>query len=272
MPFRTLLIFCVLLFSKAMAQVDSVAVVPVPDSTQHEQEVIVLKDPGYRLNGAYLRSFWPSLKYTVSRPAHWQRHDWIKFSAVTAGVGTLLAADWEIRNIVQHNKGHAGDKVASTLEPFGNSYGVYLMPAMYLAGVIAKQPKLESAGLMGVKSLAISTLVYTATKKLVRRNRPDVAASSFDYAAPFTKAGYTSSPSGHSNTIFTVATALALEFKDVKWVPPVVYTIAGATAISRIYHNRHWSSDVLFGSLLGHFVTKAVWKSSQKKVVEYRVF
>lgn len=251
-------------------QVDTLA--PAGQYRSGQADTLAPEPQYYRLNARYLKSFWPSLTYTVSRPANWEKKDWVRFSVATASIGALMAADWEIRHIVQHNRGGIGEKIANTAEPFGNTYGVYIFPAMYVAGLITKQPKFESAGLTGVKALAISTVIYTASKKLIRRARPDATNSAFDYALPFAKQGYTSSPSGHSNTIFTVATALALEFRDTKWVPPLVYTIAGVTAISRIYHNRHWASDVVMGSLLGHFVTKAVWQSSQKKKAEYRTF
>jgi membrane-associated phospholipid phosphatase len=62
-----------------------------------------------------------------------------------------------------------------------------------------------------------------------------------------------------------VATALALEYRETKWVPVVAYTIATLTALSRVYQNRHWTSDIVLGSALGHFVTKAVWKNNNKK-------
>src|SRR5690606_32951940 len=143
-------------------------------------------------NKAYIKSFIPALTYTVSRPGHWNREDWTRFSLLAAGTGAILLADWEIRDIAQRNKSNVGESLARAVEPFGNTYGLYLFPVMYVAGVVARQPKIESAGLTGAKSLAISTIVYTASKKLIRRNRPDAAQSSWDYALPFTKAGYTS--------------------------------------------------------------------------------
>ncbi|WEK36312.1 MAG: phosphatase PAP2 family protein [Candidatus Pseudobacter hemicellulosilyticus] len=218
----------------------------------------------YKLNLDYVKSFWPSLKYTVSRPAHWNKKDWTKFSVAMVGVGGLMLADWEIRHVMQANQHSIPGEVAKVIEPFGNFYGVYIFPTMYLAGALTKNSKFETAGLVGAKSLAISTLIYTTSKTIIRRKRPDEATSSWDYAPPFSGNRYTSSPSGHSNTIFSVATALAMEFRDTKWVPPVAYALATATAASRIYQNRHWASDVLLGSLIGHFVTRAVWISSHK--------
>lgn len=247
------------------AQTDSSAthITVLADSSAYAQPADTVAY--YKLNKDYLKSFIPALTYTLSRPAHWNKKDWTRFSLLAAGTGAMLLADWEIRNIAQHNKSNVAESFARTVEPFGNTYGLYLFPAMYVVGAITRQPKIESAGLTGAKALAISTAIYTVSKKLIRRNRPDAAMSSWDYAAPFAKQRYTSSPSGHSNTIFTAATMLALEFKDQKWVAPLAYTIATATAVSRIYHNRHWASDVVLGSLMGHFVTKAVWKASQKK-------
>jgi membrane-associated phospholipid phosphatase len=225
----------------------------------------------YRLNRTYLKSALNDLRYVAERPVHWQRNDWKKFSAAAVVTAGIMASDWEVRKVFQANQNNFTGSVARVVEPFGNVYGLYIFPAIYVAGVVTKQRKVESIGLQGAKSLAISTAVYTVTKKIIRRRRPDAATSQFDYALPFTRRGYTSSPSGHSNTIFTVATALALEFKDVKWVPPALYAIATATALSRVYQNRHWASDILMGSLLGHFVTKAVWRNSQPKTRKAKV-
>jgi membrane-associated phospholipid phosphatase len=219
----------------------------------------------YRLNGSYLKSVVQDLVYVVKRPVHWQQKDWQKFSTIAIASAGIFAADWEIRKLVRANQNNTTTNIARIVEPFGNTYGLYLFPAIYVAGVLTKQRRVESLGLTGAKSLAISTVIYTLSKQIVRRKRPDATDSHFNYVLPFTGKGYTSSPSGHSNTIFTVATVLAMEYSQTKWVPPLAYGIATATALSRVYDNRHWASDIVFGSLLGHFVTKAVMKHNQGK-------
>jgi membrane-associated phospholipid phosphatase len=218
-----------------------------------------------RLNGSYLESAVHDLVYVVERPLHWQGKDWKKFSSIALVSASIFAADWEIKSVVRANQNRATTSIARVVEPFGNTYGLYLFPAIYAAGALLKQRRVESLGLTGAKSLAISTVIYSLSKQIVRRKRPDATNSSLNYVLPFTGKDYTSSPSGHSNTIFTVATVLAMEYSEVKWVPPVVYGLATATALSRVYDNRHWASDIVFGSLLGHFVTKAVLKHNQAK-------
>ena len=242
----------------ARTQKDTAQFIYVKDTTYPTRKL-------YRLNKSYVIGYWTDLKHVVSRPAHWKGNDWGKFAIFLGVMGATMAADWEVRHIVQANTGSIASETAKVVEPFGNFYGVYLFPVMYVAGLATKDKRMQSVALGGVKSLAISTLIYTTSKLLIRRGRPDKSQSSWDYGWPFTHASYTSSPSGHSNTIFTVATALALEYRETKWVPIVAYTIAGLTATSRIYQNRHWASDVVLGSALGHFVTKAVWKNNNKK-------
>ncbi|MFT4094878.1 MAG: phosphatase PAP2 family protein [Niabella sp.] len=218
-----------------------------------------------KFNKHFIIGGWQDLKYTVSRPAHWQQKDWLKFSAIMGSVGTLMIFDKKIKSIALHNQNHFTNSVATTVEPMGNFYGMYLFPAIYATGLITQNDKIQDFGLNGGKALVISTVIYTVSKKFIRRRRPDATETQFDYALPFSKRKYTSSPSGHTNTIFTVATAFAEQFHDKKWVAPVAYSIASLTAISRIYHNRHWSSDVLLGAALGHFATKAVYRSAYQR-------
>lgn len=243
---------------------DSNAITRPPDS--------ITAPVSYKLNKAYLLSYFTDLGHVVTRPLHWKGRDWRRFSVFSAVTAGALSADWEIRRITQLNHSQFATETAKIVEPFGNRYGVFLFPAMYVAGLATNSDRIQSVALGGTKSLAISTLIYATTKTLIRRNRPDRAGSSFDFAPPFQRKSFTSSPSGHSNTIFTVATALALEFKDTKWVPIVAYSIATLTSISRVYENRHWASDVIVGAALGHFITKAVWNNNNRKTAVRQVW
>lgn len=198
-------------------------------------------------------------------PLRWQKKDWLKFSAFAGGVGGIMLLDQEIKSIFQHNQNNFTSSTARGVEPVGNIYGLFVFPAIYVTGLAIKNPHVESIGLRGGKAMAISSIICFAGKNLIRRQRPDGAATPFNYALPFSKTKYASFPSAHSSIAFTLATALVMEFPDKKWLGPVAYSIASLTALSRVYDNRHWASDVLVGAALGHFVTKAVYSKSQKK-------
>ncbi len=216
----------------------------------------------YRINGAYLGSIWQDLKYTVARPTHWERKNWWQFGGVVAGTGLLIGADYSVKQFFIHNQTATSTHITNQIEPWGNAYAPYLVGAAYLTGVVLHDRKLESGSLMAAKSLLISTALYTAIKSVVRRGRPTYFDDNLNFKPPFSSDKYhTSFPSGHSNTVITVATAIAeLYGREHPWVPWVAYSVAGFTGATRLYQNRHWSSDVLVGMALGHFVTKSVFR------------
>ncbi|MDP4148430.1 MAG: phosphatase PAP2 family protein [Bacteroidota bacterium] len=72
-----------------------------------------------------------------------------------------------------------------------------------------------------------------------------------------THIGFSSFPSGHSTSVFTLATMLALFEKNKRW--NVCYLLAAvAVGYSRIYLGQHFLGDVLMGSLLGTLLSVLV--------------
>jgi membrane-associated phospholipid phosphatase len=262
---RTLTLCGVLLIElNASAQTDTTHI-DYTDSTKTRQETVLTAADTtirYRINGAYLGSIWSDLKYTVSRPAHWQKKDFVKLGVVLGTAGGLLAVDYEVKQLFLRNHTNFWNSVTGQIEPFGNAYSPYLVGGMYVAGVITHNRKLEHTSLITAKSLLISTLIYTFTKSVVRRGRPTYYDDPLVFNAPFSMDKYhTSFPSGHMLTVTSVATALAEAYgEEHPWVPWVTYSIAILTGTTRLYQERHWGSDVWLGASLGYFVTKGIFK------------
>ncbi len=221
----------------------------------------------YQLNGTFLKSIFSDAAYVVSRPAHWQGKDFRNLGIVLGTTGALLLADKEIKDIFQHNQHRFPGKVATIVEPFGNRYSPYIMAGMFVVGAAIQDRELKNAALLTFKSYAISTSLYLLSKSMIRRNRPAYTDNNFDFKAPFSSdPKHTSFPSGHTLTVTTLATAVSEAFgKDHPWVPWAAYSIAGLTGLSRVYHNRHWSSDVWIGAALGYFITRSVFKNNRVK-------
>jgi membrane-associated phospholipid phosphatase len=100
------------------------------------------------------------------------------------------------------------------------------------------------------KYLAISELItgfiVLNLKRVTDVGRPSLEVHSF--------------PSGHSAQSFVGATVLYKELKDFN--KPIAfsgYLFSTATAALRVTNNKHWVSDVLFGSGLGIIVTNLVY-------------
>ncbi len=248
-----ILIFCFLLNYTTQAQyTDSNAVV-------QESERLYT----YDLNLHYLKTYPSTAWYTLSSPARWQQSDWIRAGVVLSTIGATMLLDDEIRSWVQRNRTKTVNDIFNTVEPFGNRYSPYMLLGLYGASKLIRDERLQHTTLLATRSLIVSTAHYVSIKAFTRRLRPDVAHNQFTFAAPFT-VDYTSFPSGHTNTVFSIATIYALEYRDKKWAPWVAYGLASLTGASRIVQNRHWTSDVLTGALIGHFAAKAQYAWEQR--------
>ena len=227
-----------------------------------EDSVVAL----YRINGRYLRSYWHSFKSVITAPSRWDGNDWKELGIVVGTAGAMFAGlDKPVGNFFQNNTSNFWDGVEDVFYPLGNRVPPLLLTGMYVGSIVFHDRKLEHNTLVIAKSLAISTIFYTATKAVIRRERPYRTENSHNFTTPFRKNDYTSFPSGHANTAFSVATGFAMQYKHIKWVPWVAYSVAGLTSLSRVYQYRHWASDIIIGAAIGHYVTKTVIRAENKK-------
>jgi membrane-associated phospholipid phosphatase len=64
-------------------------------------------------------------------------------------------------------------------------------------------------------------------------------------------------PSGHTTEAFAVASVISEHYDD-EWVKAVSYGTASMVGFARVYHNAHFTSDVLAGALIGMYTGKSV--------------
>jgi membrane-associated phospholipid phosphatase len=113
----------------------------------------------------------------------------------------------------------------------------------------------------------VSALFAQVLKNLFSMPRPKEFFAPGQYAYfinGVTHAGFSSFPSGHSTSVFALATLLALFEKNKKW--NTLYLL-GAVAVgySRIYLGQHFLGDVLVGSFIGVSLAVLVhWLFSKK--------
>jgi membrane-associated phospholipid phosphatase len=170
-----------------------------------------------------------------------------------AGVGLLAAStllDRDVHALVPEGGGDRYDRTLRTLNALGNPK--YLAPAIggsWLLGRLAGEPGLaRSAVHVGVALLAAG-VANGGLKYSVGRERP--AGGDPDEFHPFSPSNaWQSFPSGHAVVAFSMATALAGEAHSVP-VTLAGYTAASLVAWSRIYKDKHWTSDVVGGALVG---------------------
>jgi membrane-associated phospholipid phosphatase len=224
---------------------------------------------------AYALSYWTDTKSVFTNPFHWKTGQIVAAAAVTAGTLGLIAwGDKPIQQFFYRNESSFISKSSYYFfSPLGS--GLISVPTLgifYACGVIWKNKKAKETGLKGLEAYVITVVFTSAIKQVAHRHRPyqDVPPDPhawdgpFSWGGPYGTFGYNSFPSGHSSSIFAVATLIGLEYWDTKWVPIVSFGLAGFTALYRLAVNDHWASDVLFGSALGFAIGSMVFFNANK--------
>ena len=221
-----------------------------------------------KLDKSYIKSYFTDGWDLLKSPLRWRGRQWATAAAVSGLTILAYSQDDVIMEAFQRNRTEGLDNTAKYFfDPVGKA-GVLISVAggIYLYGAIAKKPRAVRAGLTGVKAIALTAVFTYAFKFTAQRHRPtaDEPPDPRIWEGPFAGYSHHSFPSGHSSLIFAMAAVLSSEYKDKLWVALTSYSIAGLTAISRVYENKHWASDVIFGSALGFFIGKFVHKSTVK--------
>jgi membrane-associated phospholipid phosphatase len=211
-----------------------------------------------RLNKAYFKKYWTDTKSIATAPARWQQRDWIKFGILVSGTASLTLADQSVADFFQSHQTKTESYISrNILEHFGAEHSFIVMSGMITYGILAKKERSISTALLALESFALASLVTRIPKTLAGRERPDNWQGYGPYAfnGPFHG---TSFPSGHTTASFAVASVLATQYRDSKWIPVAAYSVATLAGLSRIYDNRHWLTDVIGGAVVGTLVGNLV--------------
>lgn len=131
-----------------------------------------------------------------------------------------------------------------------------VMGTLYGLGHLIGEPRLTDGVLHTAEALATVGVVNGMIKLGIGRGRPDHVGHDSDEFRPLSFAdGWQSFPSGHTVVAFALATAVSEEVEN-RWVGGLAYGTAALVGWSRIYDNRHWSSDVVAGAILGTVVSR----------------
>lgn len=142
--------------------------------------------------------------------------------------------------------------------------------ALYTIGLVSREEGIRKTGRMLLQALAYSGTVTMGMRYLLGRHRPFVSTRNQYEFSWFSSVGDTQSfPSGHTVVAFATSTILAEQI-DTWWARVVFYSFAAMTAYARLYNDKHWLSDVIFGAALGYGSAKYVLSRERDREAEQK--
>jgi hypothetical protein len=185
-------------------------------------------------------------------PARFGLAEWGALAGVAGGSVGLMALDETLRRDVRDGS-YSQD--ASTVLTRGSDFGEIayaniLTGATYLTGLIAGSDDIRITGRLLGEGLLLSGVVTMSLRYVFGRERPYRADGAWDFEMLQTSNEIQSFPSGHTTVAFTVASVLSDRIAHPA-ATAVLYSAATLTGLSRIYLDRHWTSDVFLGAAIG---------------------
>jgi membrane-associated phospholipid phosphatase len=166
----------------------------------------------------------------------------ISYGALSFAIKPIRNLDYSIHNDVERHNPNFSNTIDNYLQ-YAPVVSVY---ALNLAGIKSKNSFIDRTILL-ILSESIFLGATSILKETTNRVRPDAS-------------NYLSFPSGHAGNAFTSAEFMAQEYAGVSpWYGVTGYSFATATAILRVYNDKHWFSDIIAGAGFGILSTKAAY-------------
>ena len=186
------------------------------------------------------------------------RNQWILWGALVGGTAVVGTQDGRIqrrvpvfldtrfaRKLDLKDFGRQG----TAFEVLGTPLSVLAVGgSFYLAGLLKDSESAKDAGFSVAEAFVVNSVLVLSIKEVVGRARP-VSTSDSHRFKPFS--ANASFPSGHTSTAFSVATIVS-DYYESPWASALSYGLAGLVGVGRVLQNKHWTSDVLVGAMLGY--------------------
>ena len=214
---------------------------------------------------AYLLSWPQTVEETITAPLSWETQDWLAAGGVILIGGGLYLADEELRELAQRNQNPLGDAISPVVRQFGEYKLVF--PALLLTtglGYVCDSHQTVDTGLLSLKSAILASAATQGLKLATQRHRPDEERGPAFWNGSGLSLEAGSFPSGHSTLIWSIAPILAEQYRETAWVPVLAYSVASLTSLSRVYDDKHWSSDIFTGAVIGYLAGRMTLKSTPR--------
>jgi membrane-associated phospholipid phosphatase len=210
-----------------------------------------------------------------SYPFHIKSGDILPIVGLAALTAFLIPNDRDIHNaVIDYRNSHAWVRALGPNINLMGTWGAYGTAAVFLgAGLIAGDHKLTETGVLASSAMLQAGILVEFLKGLFGRQRPSVDGTDrwsgpVGFFKRYATGGYglyDSFPGGHTTTAFSIATVVAMEYRETVWVPIPSYAVATGVGLSRVSLGRHWLSDCLVGGVIGHLIGRLVVNNHRQR-------
>lgn len=189
------------------------------------------------------------------QPGKWKERDWLRIGVLGAGTFLVMQADQSIRRAVLNDQRYYHSVPIEGGRIWGEWYTTFALGTGFGSyGLLANNRSMLKIGYELVQADLYSQAVIALLKVPFGRARPylNKGASLFrPFNFQWTK--YGSFPGGHASSAFAISTILS---RNARSVPLKIglYVPAVLSAISRVYQDKHWTSDCFLGAIIGYSV------------------
>ena len=186
-------------------------------------------------------------------------HEWKQVAVATGITAATVLLDDEISDVVRRNDSPFLDRATDAIEPFGGGASDKVIAGFFLYGVAARNERALAVAFDSLMSSIVASKAITPMlKQLIPRRRPNGEDDD-------------SFPSNHATQAFAVATVIATHYPERRWVRWIAYGTATGVAIARVYHDDHFSSDVLAGAAIGALTGKTIATTNLAERKKWRI-
>jgi membrane-associated phospholipid phosphatase len=230
----------------------------------------------FRSQKGYFPSLFNNIGEQATAPFNFKGKQWLCTAGAIGVTVTLMHFDGDIDEWarVQKQKHNWVKQTSPVLTSLGSNTGIFSVAAFGLFSAAIKNKKGVETSLLATQAMITSGIWVHLIKIFTGRERPEASykfskseggrwygpMAQYDQDLAIRKPGssFDSFPSGHTATAFSIASVFATQYKDIKAVPIISYSLASLVGISRLTEHKHWSSDVFAGALFGYLCGKQV--------------
>lgn len=232
-----------------------------PGTVQDRQLKIIEPEEVEQLDPAFemiMEKLDGDLRYVLSAPVRLTPKGTAVTGLTLLGTFFLLNEDEEYLTEITATEGEKSDRAYNRLRSLGH-HVPEAAAGLYLVGYFLDNTGLKSRALGSLEAVAITALISVGTSYAIGHKGPMDSESSDEFE-PLSK--HHSMPDMSSSLIFSMASVFAYDRPLHQSL--IFYGIAAGTAMSRVYFEEAWPSDVFLGSVFGTVIGRTVAARSRR--------